>query len=163
MRNTHILQRMIEGVDRPVADPLDGGMDAVAENHAAETDLRGLVGQLLQLTMSHKLILFRYVDVVFLKYLKQFPGGQFPSGPVAFRFDESAELGVHGLGQRVTEGVLHDKGGSALARLGIDTDDGLILAADVGRVDRQVRYFPIFGARFLHILNALIDGVLMRA
>ena len=70
---------------------------------------------------------------------------------------------MHGLGQGITEVVFHDEGGAALAGLGIDADDGLILTAHVCRVDGQIGNLPHVRAGFLHVLNALVDGILMAA
>ena len=77
--------------------------------------------------------------------------------------DDAAELGVHGLGEVEAEVMLHDVGGAALARLGVDADDGLILPAHVGRVDGQIGDLPELGAALAHVRRALVDGVLMRA
>ena len=58
--------------------------------------------------------------------------------------------------------VLHHVGDAALARLAVDADDGLVGAADVLRVDRQVRHPPlvvVVGQR----VEALLDRVLVAA
>ena len=64
---------------------------------------------------------------------------------------------------------LHDVGDAALARLAVDPDHGLVVAADVLGVDRQVRNLPQdvvdvrvgLVRRDLHLVEALVDGVLM--
>ena len=66
---------------------------------------------------------------------------------------------------------LEQVGHPALARLAVDADDGLVGAPDVVRVDRQVGHAPVDvvdvgagGDRApLHVLEALLDGVLVRA
>ena len=65
----------------------------------------------------------------------------------------------------------HDVGDAALARLGVDADDGLVGAADILGVDGQVGDFPteVVDERAcgsgidLHVRQALVDGVLVRA
>ena len=78
-------------------------------------------------------------------------GLQLLAHPVGLHLDDVAELGVHGLGQIEAEGVLHDEGGAALARLGVDADDGLVLAAHVGGIDGQIGHLPVLGAALLHV------------
>ena len=50
-----------------------------------------------------------------------------------------------------------------LARLGVDADDGLVLAAHVGGIDGQIGHLPVLGAALLHVAGALVDGVLVGA
>jgi hypothetical protein len=58
---------------------------------------------------------------------------------------------------------------TALARLRVDTNDGLIALAQVGRVDGEVRDVPVLGGAFLRSrgmsnplsLKAFLDGVLV--
>ena len=66
---------------------------------------------------------------------------------------------------------LHQVGDAALAGLAVDPDHGLVPAADVLGVDRQVRHGPgelvdrrarLGGVR-LEVVEALVDGVLVRA
>jgi hypothetical protein len=67
--------------------------------------------------------------------------------------------------------VLHDVGHAALAGLAVDADHRLVGAADVLRVDRQVRNLPAevvdVDPGLLRvadcIIEALLDGVLVRA
>ena len=66
---------------------------------------------------------------------------------------------------------LHDVGDAALAGLRVHPDHGLVGAADVLRVDRQVRHLPAevvdldarLGGVGLHGLEALVDRVLVAA
>ena len=57
----------------------------------------------------------------------------------------------------------HQIGDAALARLRVDADDRLVAAADVLRVDRQVRHVPDRRSRPLLRVHALLDRVLVRA
>ena len=59
--------------------------------------------------------------------------------------------------------MLHDIGGAALTGLGVDADDGLVLPAHIGGVDGQIGDLPEVGVGLLHILAALVDGVLVAA
>ena len=67
--------------------------------------------------------------------------------------------------------MLQHVGDAALAGLRVDPDDGLVAAADVLRVDRQVRHLPGevvdryagLGGVALERLEALLDRVLVRA
>ena len=57
---------------------------------------------------------------------------------------------------------LHDVGHTALARLAVDSDYGLIAASDVLGIDREIRDFParVVGRKSLH---AFLDRILVRA
>jgi hypothetical protein len=88
---------------------------------------------------------------------------------VGLDLDHLGELDLQAA--RQVEGVagLHDVGDAALARLAVDPDDGLVGAANVVRVDRQVRDVPLVlaerDARRLGLrlegLQALLDPVLV--
>ncbi|KPC76802.1 hypothetical protein ADL26_04895, partial [Thermoactinomyces vulgaris] len=81
------------------------------------------------------------------------------------------ELDLHPARQVQLVVVLQDVGDTALAGLRVDPDDGFVGAADVLRVDRQVRHGPLdvvhalaLGGRVgLHGVEALLDGVLVGA
>ena len=64
------------------------------------------------------------------------------------------------------ESALDDPGDTALARLAVDTDDGLVSAADILRVERKVGDLPacvVVAAVLLAQVEALLDGVLVTA
>ena len=90
---------------------------------------------------------------------------------VGLRLDDLRELDLHPAGQVQLVVVLQDVRDAALAGLRVDADDGLVGAADVLRVDRQVRHRPLqvvdgdaLGLRVgLHGVEALLDGVLVGA
>ena len=86
--------------------------------------------------------------------------------------DDAGELDLEPARQVQLVLGLHDVGDAALAGLAVDPDDGLVAAAEVVRVDRQVRDAPRRGRRrscpsaaasVVHRLEALLDGVLVRA
>ena len=85
--------------------------------------------------------------------------------------DHLGELDLQAARQVERVAGLHDVGDAALARLAVDPDDGLVGAADVVRVDRQVRDVPrVLAERHarrlglrLERLEALLDRVLVRA
>ena len=61
---------------------------------------------------------------------------------------------------------MDDPRGTALSTLGVDTDDGLVVAADVFGVQGQVGDLPavvVLPAFLLAQLETLLDGVLVRA
>ena len=69
---------------------------------------------------------------------------------------------MHFLWKVKAEVVVHNKCGAALAGLRIDSDDRLVLSANVRRIDRQIRNLPVVGVCFLHVLHTLVDCVLVR-
>jgi hypothetical protein len=87
--------------------------------------------------------------------------GEFPAGGVRELVDGATHLLVHEFGQLVAKLVFEHVGDPALAGLGIDPDDGLVVAADVGRIHGDVKYVPN-RIRFLPIPR-LLDGILVRA
>ena len=77
--------------------------------------------------------------------------------------DYCTELRVHSFRHLNTVVISKNKCCTALARLRIDTNNRLIFSANIGRVNRKIRNFPIFCSALLHIHLALVDCVLMRA
>ena len=49
---------------------------------------------------------------------------------------------VHSLWKLEAVEGIHDKGHAALSGLTVDTDDGLVLPADIRRVDGEIRHLP---------------------
>ena len=76
--------------------------------------------------------------------------------------NDSAELRVHGLGHIKSELVVHNKGGPALAGLGVDAHR-LIGSAQILRVNGEIGHHPLVRPGLLHVVKALVDGVLMTA
>ncbi len=103
------------------------------------------------------------LDILLMEQLVDALGADLGAHLVGLHLDDVAELRVHGLGQVVAEIVLHDIGGAALTGLGVDADDGLVLPAHIGGVDGQIGDLPEVGVGLLHILAALVDGVLVAA
>ena len=83
-----------------------------------------------------------------------------PAGAVGELLDHLSHLGLHGLGELAAELGLHHVGHAALPGLGVDADDRLVGAADVGGVERQIGDLPQPVSLRGH---PLVDGVLMRA
>ena len=77
------------------------------------------------------------------------------------RLHHRTEFGVHGFGHFKAV-FLHDERRAALAGLAVDADNRLVLAPDIGRVNRQIGNFPMVGVRFVHIGFSLVDCVLVR-
>jgi hypothetical protein len=88
-------------------------------------------------------------------------GGHFQAQAVGFTLHHLAELDLHATRQADAVFLLEQVGDAAFARLAVDADHRFVAAADVGRVDRQVRHFPQLA--FLLLGEALADGVLVRA
>ncbi|MCY1522052.1 hypothetical protein D9M68_568970 [compost metagenome] len=72
-----------------------------------------------------------------------------------------AELDLQAARQLEAVLVLEQIGDATLARLAVHADDGVVAAAQVGGVDREVRHFP--DGIVLLLGEALLDGVLVRA
>ena len=97
-------------------------------------------------------------------------GGDLAARLVGHPLDDLGELDLESA--REFEFVLgaHDVGDTALARLRVDADDGLVGASDVLGIDGQVGDLPAevvdgyAGCRRvdLHVRQALVDGVLVR-
>ena len=80
---------------------------------------------------------------------------------LGYLLDNICKLFVHRLWQLEAKISIHNESDTALAGLGIDTHDGLVLPSDIGRIDRQIRNLPDFALSLLHCLHALVDRILM--
>src|SRR5690606_40173334 len=69
-------------------------------------------------------------------------GGDFAAGFIGNALDGAAELNLQAARQNQPVFLFEQVRHAALARLAVDADDGVIAAAQVGRVDRQVGNFP---------------------
>src|SRR4029453_7806356 len=72
----------------------------------------------------------------------QLAWGDLRTGVLRDALDRLGELDLQAPGQLVAVLGRHDVGDAALARLAVDPDDRLVGAADVLRVDGQVRHAP---------------------
>ena len=86
---------------------------------------------------------------------------QFLAFLVGNALDVLAELDLQATRQVQPVVLVQDIGDAALPRLRVDADDRLIGAADILRVDRQVRHFPVGIIGDLDRLHALVDGILV--
>src|SRR5690606_11429592 len=88
-------------------------------------------------------------------------GRDFAARLVGDALDGAAEFDLQAARQDQAVFLFEQEGHAALAGLAVDADDGVVAAAQVGRVDGQVRYFP----RRVGLLHreALLDGILVRA
>ncbi|MCO5611506.1 hypothetical protein L7F22_065759 [Adiantum nelumboides] len=141
------------GLDAHGGDDLVGAL-AVAGQPVADELERGLAVEVLDVEgVAHRLGL----DLAALG--------------VGELLDDVAELDLQPARQVELVLGLHDVGDAALAGLAVDPDDGLVGAADVLRVDRQVRDLPRVvgdgvtgrGGVGLHRREALVDRVLVGA
>ncbi len=163
-----------EGVDRTGADGL-GGDAAVVDAHRDRQVRRAVEvarGRRLRDLVAAPLVL---VDgcrqVLVAEQVPDLVRAELAALGVGALLHDAGELDLQLAGQvdRVVglEQVRHP----ALARLGVDADDGLVRPADVLRVDGQVGNGPLDlvdglarrGGLRLHRVEALVDGVLVRA
>ena len=110
-----------------------------------------------------QLIFFRDIEVFLLEYMQKLVRDELAPELVTLLLDKRAKFRMHLLRQVIAKVVLHNKRRAALAGLGVDADNRLVLPAYVRRVDGKVRNLPVFCAGLAHILHALVDCVLMGA
>ena len=102
-------------------------------------------------------------EVVLVERREQLVGGQLAAARVGDRLHLLREVDLQPARQLEAVLGLHQVGDAALARLRVDADDRLVAAAEIHRVDRQVRHVPDLRARALLRVHALLDRVLVRA
>src|SRR5262249_7897055 len=149
-------------VDRAGAPAFDDALGvAVADGgaqHAAANDLgvrQGLVANEAEAAVANEIFAGEGLpDVTRLQFLPTLVGNA---------LDHLAELDLEATRQPQPVALLEDVGNAALAGLAVDADDGLVGAAEVGRIDRQVRHFPEAAVALRLGREALLDGVLVRA
>ena len=113
----------------------------------------------------------RVRQVLVLEPAPQLGGSDLATVLVDAALDDTGELDLQPARQVHLVLGLHDVGDAALAGLAVDADDGLVGPAHVVRVDGQVGHAPdeVVDARApslasaVHRLEALLDGVLVRA
>ena len=66
--------------------------------------------------------------------------------------DDVCKFFVHALRQFETVERIHNEGYAALSGLAVDTNDWLVLSADVGRIDRKVRNLPVLAVSLMESL-----------
>jgi hypothetical protein len=109
-------------------------------------------------------------EVLVLELVPQVCGRDLAAVLVDVALDDPGELDLQPTRQLHAALCLHDVGDAALAGLAVDPHDGLIAAAEVVRVHRQVGHRPrdsvdVGASRrsvLLQPLEALLDGVLVR-
>ena len=110
-------------------------------------------------------------QILVLEQTPDIPVLDFLLGRVSVVLHDLVEFDLQTLGQVKIVVGLEQVGHAALAGLRVDANDGLVRAADVLRVDRQVRHEPHEAVKIsasalgghLTSLETLLDGVLMRA
>ncbi len=68
---------------------------------------------------------------------------------------------MHGFRKLKPKALLHNKGRAAFAGLTVNADNRLILAAYVGRVNGQIRNFPVRRSACFHVGRPFVDRVLV--
>ena len=87
--------------------------------------------------------------------------GQLAGDAFAFGLHMRGEREHHPARQADAEITLQQEGHAALAGLAVHPDHGLIVAADIARVDRQISHLPVFVLALF--AQRFADGVLMAA
>ena len=85
----------------------------------------------------------RALDVFAPEHALQLGAADFAAEAVHLLVGDRAELALHFLGQFDAEFVLQQVGDAALAGLAVDANDLAVFAADVGRINRQIRHVPV--------------------
>ena len=102
------------------------------------------------------------ISVFLLEQIKNFIGLQLLAAIIAGFLHDCAEFALHCLWHFNSVIVCKNKCHSALAALRIYAHNRLVFSANIGRVNRQIRNFPIIGIALLHIHFAFVYGVLVR-
>ena len=72
------------------------------------------------------------------------------------------KLLVHSLRKLEAIEGIHYKRYAALAGLTVDSNNRLVLSANIGRIDRKIWHLPIFSVSLVKGLHTLVDRILMR-
>src|SRR6185312_14237838 len=149
-------------VDRPGALAVDDALGVAVTDGGAEhaAAARHAVGQAAVADEAEAAVA---VEVFALEGLPDVGGLQLLPGFVGDALDDLAELDLQPARQAQAVALLEDVGDAALAGLAVDADDGLVAAAEVGRIDRQVRHFPQAAVALGLGRQPLLDGVLVGA
>src|SRR5262249_3243686 len=138
--------------------PAEGSLSAVDRHR----DLEGLDAALLDASMADDLD--RPADqVLLLEALPDLRRSDLAALCLRDPLDRLRELDLRPARQVEPVLGLHYVGDAALPRLAVHADDRLVRAADILRVDRQVRHFPDVAALALVRLHPLLDRVLVGA
>ena len=104
------------------------------------------------------------VNVLILEDLVDLIRHEFLVLVVGNAFDTVTEVLAHLLRHVDAVFLLHDEADAALAGLAVDADDvAVVLAADILRVDVEVRQRPLVRILLFLPVHALRDGILMGA
>lgn len=91
-------------------------------------------------------------------------GAEFPVQGLRLLLDDLAELDLQSTREIQLQAAQDDPGGTALAALRVDTDDGLVVSSNILRVQGQVWHLPrVLGARtsVFSGLESLLDRILV--
>ena len=76
--------------------------------------------------------------------------------------DHICKLLVHSLRKLEAVEGIHYKRYAAFAGLTVDSNNRLVLSANIGRIDRKIWHLPIFSVSLVKGLHTLVDRILMR-
>ena len=109
-----------------------------------------------QFVFTIKLYIFTVKQVNDLFFL------QFITKSIGSSLHDIAKFRMHFLRQSVTDSMLQHKSCAAFTGLAVDTDNRFVFTAQISRIDRKIRYFPIRSIAFRHIFVTLTYSILMR-
>ena len=150
-------QRTDESVDRTVAGAGEALRRMVARHVHVELHF---VFAILDHAVRDVVIRLVLLQVLARKQRMQVAGVDLAAALIGHALHGARELDLQAAWQLQAKFLFEQIGHAALARLAVDTDDGVVAAAQVGRVDRQVWHFP---QRIRLLLGeALLDRILVR-
>ena len=145
------------GVNGTVTDAVQAVRHAVDID--AETD--GLLPTLFEQMMLAVTDLCAGIEVGVGEQLPDFLTGYFAAVAIGMTLDDAGKFHLQAARHDYAVVVFHDVGDAAFAGLAVHPDDGIVTAAHIGRVDRQVGHCP--GRIRLLRGKPLFDGILVGA
>ena len=135
------LQAALDSVDGAVSNALKLFFDSMVGvgDHGHGGEISGRL-EICDLALF-EVVRFLPVQIVFLEFLHDLLGSHL-SLPLGDLLDHVGKFLMHAAGQLEAEEGVHDEGHAALSGLAVDTDDGLVLPADIRRVDGEIRHLP---------------------
>ena len=156
------LQRRDDRGDQPVAAPRNALRPAAHLDRAGKD--AGAVGRAAFLVIDELEMLGPHLHVVGApEHVPDIGRVQLAPQLVGHALDLAREIGLHLLGQLQPLVLFQHPSEPALAALRIDADHRLVIAAEVGRVDRQVGHAPAFVVLPPVRLEPFLDRVLVAA
>ena len=150
------------GIYGTVAHSIETLLPSVIRIHETHLCIKlavSLIRQILNLEFSEVDGLF-FVKILFPEFLHDHIRRNF-SLLFGNRLYHIGKFPLHTLWKLESEICIHDKSNSALARLGIDTYNGLVFPSYIRRIYRKIRNLPYLVVPFLHGMHTLVYRILM--